>query len=116
MRAPKLVSLSAIMLWFVLFSTPIAAAQTPNVTITTIGTGPTLEEARTEAIRQALQQALRQLVVVDRAISGDKVLRDKVMSTMNGYVDKFKELGIQRSGSGYEVNAEITISASRIEN
>lgn len=93
-----------------------AIAQTPNVTIQVTGAGSTLDEARTEAVRQALQRALRQLVVVDRAIAGDAILRDKVMSTMNGYVDKFKELGIQRSGSGYEVNAEVTISASRIEN
>jgi hypothetical protein len=59
---------------------------------------------------------MKQLVVVDRAISGDKILRDRVMSTMNGYVERFKQQSIEKTASGYAVKAEITISKSLIEN
>jgi len=104
---------------FVLTSTTIfdlARAQSQNVTVTVTGTGPSIDAAKSDAVRQALQQTMKQLVVVDRAISGDSILRDKVMSTMNGYIERFQEKSVKNSSSGYMVEAEITVSASRIEN
>lgn len=91
-------------------------AETQDVVVSVTGSGPTTDEAKTDAIRQALQQTLRQLVVVDRTISGNKILRDKVMSTMNGYVEAFCIKQIQHTNTGFSIDADITVSASRIEN
>jgi Domain of unknown function (DUF4189) len=87
-----------------------------EVTVLVTGSGSTIDDAKTDAIRQALQQTLRQLVVVDRVINNDTVIRDKVMSTMNGYIDAFKLKRIQRTSSGFSVDANVTVSASRIVN
>ncbi|MGH9550251.1 MAG: hypothetical protein ACRD3W_12795, partial [Terriglobales bacterium] len=94
----------------------LEAAQTPNITVVVTGDGASIDEAKTDAIRQALQQSMRQLVIAERTIRGNSILRDKVMSTMNGYIDRFQQRDLKKIGSGYSVTAEITVSASRIEN
>lgn len=87
-----------------------------NITVVSEGDGSTLEAAKAEAVRRALQQAFKQLVVVDRVVSGDHLLRDRVLSTSNGYVEKYEEISSARDGDGFRVEARITLSASRIEN
>ncbi|GEM_PF-5872928 len=104
-------------IFFALFATTKSgSAQTPNVTIAVTGSGPSFDEARADAIRQALQRTMKQLVVVDRVVSGDRVLRDKIMSTMNGYIERYEQKAISKTTNGLAVTAEITVSASRIEN
>lgn len=93
-----------------------AEAQTENITVIVTGSGTSIDEAKTDAIRQALQRTMKQLVVVDRAIEGNQLLRDKVMSTMNGYIERFQEREIKRDGTNFTLTAEISVSASRIEN
>ncbi|MBF0108783.1 MAG: hypothetical protein HQL76_06370 [Magnetococcales bacterium] len=97
------------------FSIP-AYAQESATSITVTGNGATLDEARNDAIRLALQQTMSQLVVVDRAISNNAVLRDKVMSTMNGYIDAIKERKVEKTTTGFSFTADISVSASRITN
>jgi uncharacterized protein len=87
-----------------------------TVTVQVTGSGPTIEEARTDAIRQALQQTITQLIVVDRAIKNDRIVRDNILSTMNGYIEKFQPGKIEKANTGFVVTASITVSASRIEN
>lgn len=105
-----------ILLVLLFFTPTIGAAQSPNVTVTVTGSGTSVDEARTDAVRQALQLTMKQLVVVDRAVNGDHLLRDRVMSTMNGYVDHFVQKGLRKVSGSYLVDAEVTVSASRIEN
>jgi hypothetical protein len=93
-----------------------ALADKPNITVTVSGSGATVDDAKSDAIRHALQQALRQLMVVDRVIDGDEIIRDRIMSTINGYIDAFRIKRIERAASGFVVEAEITVSPSRIEN
>lgn len=93
---------------------PLVAAD--DVTVSVEGTGPTYEDARADAVRKALQFTLKQLIIVDRIVSQNALLRDRVLSTSNGYVKKFVEKGVRNSDSGLEVEAEITLSASLIEN
>lgn len=101
-------------LWLALVQA--AHAGSANVAVTVTGTGPTLELARSDATRQALQQTISQLVVVDREISGNTVLRDRVLSTMNGYIDKFVVRREIKTGAEFSVTADVVVSASRIEN
>ncbi len=84
--------------------------------IKTVGTGSTIDEARNDAIRQALQETMQQLIVVDRIIKDDQIIRDKIMSTMNGYIEDFKELSIEKEENNIKMMAEVTVSRSRIEN
>jgi len=93
-----------------------AVAEPRNMTIRSIGEGPSLDEAKADAIKRAMQQAFTQLVVVDRVISGDEVLRDRVLSTSNGYVEKYQQRSFSEVATGFRIEADITLSASRIEN
>jgi hypothetical protein len=93
-----------------------ATAQSTNKVVTVTGLGSTPNEARNDAVRQALQETMQQLIVVDRAIKDDQITRDKIMSTMNGYIENFRELSVQKEGQQIAVKAEITVSPSRIEN
>lgn len=103
--------------YFCAISVPGAhASNANNVEVTVTGTGSTIDLARSDAIRQALQLTIRQLVVVDREISRNAVLRDRVLSTMNGYVERFVVQSETRADAGFSVKAKITVSASRIEN
>ncbi len=88
----------------------------PNKTVHVIGHGATTSEARTDAIRQALQQTMQQLIVVDRAISNDDVTRNNILSTMNGYIEAFNETHSFVENRQYAVEADITVSASRMVN
>ncbi len=94
----------------------LANAQSHNITVSVNGSGPSIDEAKTDAVRQALQVTMKQLIVVDRAISGNTILRDKVMSTMNGYIESINIRNIQQGTNAVSVKADITVSSSRIEN
>lgn len=63
-----------------------------------------------------MQQTLPQMVIIDRAIIEDKVLRDRIYSTSNGSVERYKELSRQKPESGYTVKASVTVSATRVRN
>jgi hypothetical protein len=93
-----------------------SGSKAETVTHTFEGSGETLFEAKQDAIRQALQASLEQLIVVDRAISDTKVIRDKVISTMNGYVEKFVLLDVQQNNAGFRIRADIGVSESLIQN
>lgn len=103
-------------LLFDILGTNIANAGAGNVEVTVKGTGATVEIAKSDAIRQALQLTISQLVVVDREIRGNAVLRDRVLSTMNGYVERFVVRDEVAVSGGFSLTADITVSASRIEN
>lgn len=87
-----------------------------GIEVSVTGHGETYDDARGDAIRRALQQALTQLVIVDRVISNDDVLRDRVLSTSNGYVERYVEVSRNVSDHGVVVAARITVSPTRIQN
>ena len=78
------------------------------------GVGATLSEARMDAIRLALQRTMQQLVVVDRLIKDDKVVTDKIYSTLNGYIENFKVLEKSQETNLVTIKAEVTVSPTRI--
>ena len=99
------------------YSFPASPMSAGNIIVHTTGTGSDVESARIDAIRQALQQVVRQLIVVDRVIENSDLVRDKIMSTMSGYIDNFSILQIRKDSNGMLVlDAEISVSSSRIVN
>jgi hypothetical protein len=100
----------------VLAATIPASAQTSNKSVSVTGYGSTVNEAREDAIHQALQQTIIQLIVVDRVIKDDEIVRDKILSTMNGYIEDYKETRVSKKDGQVSVSANIVVSPSRIEN
>ena len=85
-----------------------------SVSVEVTGTGTSKWSAQSDAIRQALQQTLKQLVIADRAVSDNEVLKDQVISTLNGFVEKFEIINETSIEGGWELKCKITVSPSRI--
>lgn len=93
--------------------------QSPSIeqlTVEVVGVGDSYEVARADAVRKAMQQTLPQLVIVERIVSEDALLRDRVLSTSNGFVESYSEKSVTESDLGISVTADISVSASRIRN
>ncbi len=103
--------------WFVAALTvggSFGAERSSTATVT--GEGGTYWEARQDCIRQAVQQTVPQLVIADRRIEADKVVKDTVLSTMNGFVDSFHVVQQWSEDRKIRMKAEVRISLSGIEN
>lgn len=80
------------------------------------GSGPTVQDARADGIRQALQRTVPQIIATERVIKNDSVVMDSVMSSMNGNVKSVDVLSTLRSGNSYEVRMHVHISRRDIVN
>src|SRR5690625_7279488 len=63
----------------------------------------TINEACQNAVRAALQQSMEQLVVVDRTTADGALVRDRVLSTVNGFVRSFKLLEVVQTAPETEL-------------
>ena len=81
------------------------------------GFGETIEEAKLDAIRNALSRSFDQFVFVERQIADDEIRRDVVISTMNGFVKDIELVSVTRDENGfYSIFASVTVSGSGLEN
>ena len=87
-----------------------------DVTVKVTGNGTTRTEALEDATRQAVQLALEQLIITDRKIINDEVVRDETISTLNGFVKKRKILATRKSRGEVEVDVLITVSEQQVTN
>jgi formylglycine-generating enzyme required for sulfatase activity len=92
-----------------------AAAQS-DAAVRVTGRGETPFEARQDAVRQALQQKVDQLVISQQIVEGDRLTLDKISSTMNGFVNQFTPIRRYEDKALYFVEADVVVSESRIEN
>ena len=93
-----------------------AAGTVKDSAVTVVGTGESFWQARQDCIRQALQQTVAQLVIADRRIENDRITRDSIISTMNGFVDSFEVLKQYSDHGRVQLEAKVTVSVSGIEN
>jgi hypothetical protein len=115
--AAKLANIIVRLLLVFVFAPDVVQAQ-PAAKLDTVlvsGRGQDRWSARADAIRQALQQRVRQLVIADRAVTESDVLRDDVLSTMNGFVERFEVLRERQDSSGITLDARVIVGASAIE-
>ncbi len=95
----------------------VASVQkTDSQIVTVTGRGATMYEARVDAIRQALQQTVKQLVLAHRVVQNDRVALDQIASTMNGYVSRFTPKSTTTVNGVVNVEADVEVSESRVEN
>src|SRR5690625_1658783 len=78
--------------------------------------GANINEARQNAVRAALQQSMEQLVVVDRTTADGALVRDRVLSTVNGFVRSFKLLEVVQTAPETVIRAQVVVSEADIAN
>lgn len=94
-----------------------ATADAASVTVEVESDGASLYEAQQNGVRLALQQVVPQIVVVDRAIKDDEVVRDNLMSSMSGFVENIRILRqVSDAATGARVRMQVTVSTTEIEN
>lgn len=78
--------------------------------------GLSMEDARRNAVRAALQESVEQLVVVDREMDQGEMVRDRILSTVNGFVRNFELVEVLRRQPDLLIRARVQIATSDIRN
>lgn len=104
--------MKALMLAMLVFVMNPAFADSP---IRSQGTGATLEEARNNAFKSAIEIKVGSAIVSEQEMSKDK-LREDILNYSAGYVDKFEIVNQSYTNKGYSITVDVWISSSKIQN
>jgi len=80
------------LLLFSLIALNLWAQNTNDVTLTVVGSGKTIEEAKTNALRSAIEQAYGAFVSSNTEILNDEIVKDEIVSISSGNIKEFKIL------------------------
>lgn len=86
-----------------------------NSPIRSQGSGSTLEEAKNNAFRAAIEISVGSAVVSEQEMHKNKV-RDDILNYSAGYVDKFEVVNQSYTNKGYSITVDVWVSSSRIQN
>jgi hypothetical protein len=86
-----------------------------TVTLTVSGTGKTLEEARLNALRSAIEQAFGAFISSKTEILNDNLVKDEIVSIANGNVQKYDVVSqVELPNVGYAITLSATVSIDRL--
>lgn len=80
------------------------------------GQGATFEQARKEALRVAVAEAVGEVIASQIQTNGDRVTRDEIISYSSGYVDKYTVDQRTQVGNQVEVLMTVYVANSKIAN
>ena len=93
----------------------VNAQEEKTVTLTVSGTGKTIEEAKTNALRSAIEQAFGAFISSKTEILNDNLVKDEIVSVANGNIQKFEVISeIQIPDGGYATSLKATVSITRL--
>ena len=96
-------------------SITIFAQEDKTVTLTVSGTGKTLEEAKTNALRSAIEQAFGAFISSKTEILNDNLVKDEIVSVANGNVQKYDIVSqVELQNIGYAITLSATVSISKL--
>lgn len=79
------------------------------------GEGKTLEEAKNNAFKSAVEFKVGSAIVSEQEMSKDK-LRDDILNYSAGYVDRFEIVKQSYTNKGYSITVDVWVSSSKIQN
>jgi archaellum component FlaG (FlaF/FlaG flagellin family) len=86
-----------------------------TVTLTVSGTGKTIEEARLNALRSAIEQAFGAFISSKTEILNDNLVKDEIVSIASGNVQKYNVVSqIEIPNTGYAITLSATVSISKL--
>jgi len=92
----------------------IAVADTKFIRVS--GEGTTVEQAKENAFRTAVQQRAGAIVLSERQLNNDKLTKDNVSLFSAGFVDDFKIIDINQNGSTIKITLDVLVSESKLLN
>ena len=95
--------------------TPKSTSDDKTVTLTVSGTGKTLEEARLNALRSAIEQAFGAFISSKTEILNDNLVKDEIVSVASGNVQKYEVVSqIEIPNTGYAMTLSATVSIEKL--
>jgi hypothetical protein len=92
-----------------------ANSDNKTVTLTVSGTGKTLEEARLNALRSAIEQAFGTFISSKTEILNDNLVKDKIVSVTNGNIQKYDVISqVEIPNNGYVMTLSATVSIDKL--
>jgi hypothetical protein len=111
----KLIKSLLIATLFFSYLQTIYAQDDKTVTLTVSGTGKTLEEAKTNALRSAIEQAFGAFISTKTEILNDNLVKDEIVSVSNGNIQKFEIISqVEIPNNGYAMTLNATVSISKL--
>jgi hypothetical protein len=112
-KAPLLL----IIIQLFLFNQVIAQDADKTVTLTVTGQGKTIDEAKTNALRSAIEQAFGVFISSNTTILNDKLIKDEIVSVSNGNIQKYDVLNeLRLSDGGYATTLKTIVSIGKLTN
>lgn len=91
------------------------ASDDKTVTLTVSGTGKTLEEAKLNALRSAIEQAFGAFVSSKTEILNDNLVKDEIVSVASGNVQKYDVVSqIELPGVGFATTLNAIVSITKL--
>ena len=99
-----------------IFSQQTAHAQEDKiVTLTVSGTGKTIEEAKNNALRSAIEQAFGAFISSKTEILNDNLVKDEIVSVANGNIQKVEVISeVEVPNTGYATSLKATVSVTKL--
>jgi len=86
-----------------------------TVTLTVSGTGKTLEEAKLNALRSAIEQAFGAFISSKTEILNDNLIKDEIVSVASGNIMKYDVISqIEIPANGFAINLSATVSIEKL--
>lgn len=104
-----------VLLFFLLLNLVVTAQEDKTVTLTVSGTGKTLEEAKTNALRSAIEQAFGAFISSKTEILNDNLIKDEIVSVANGNIHKFDIISqVEIPNNSFAITLNATVSISKL--
>ena len=85
------------------------------VTLIVSGSGKTPDEAKTNALRSAIEQAFGTFISSKTEILNDAVVKDEIVSVANGNIQKYEVISeLQLPDGGYNTSLKATVSVTKL--
>jgi hypothetical protein len=105
------------LIWFciLLFNFNALAIEDNEVTLVVSGQGKTLDEAKNNALRSAIEQAFGTFISSNSEILNDDLVKDEVVSVSNGNIKKFEVISQSDiPGLGFAISLKATVSVNNL--
>jgi hypothetical protein len=104
-----------ILICALLYNLVSIAQDDKTVTLTVSGSGKTLEESKTNALRSAIEQAFGTFISSKTEILNDAVVKDEIVSVANGNIQKYEVISeLQLPDGGYSTSLKATVSVTKL--
>ena len=91
------------------------AQEDKTITLTVSGQGKTQDEAKQNALRNAIEQAFGSFISSNTEILNDELVKDEIVSVSNGNIQKFEVISeLQIPDGGYATILKATVSVTKL--